>query len=363
MMFSTAPKAHANGRNEVQIKAGRAKLTPGPKEGFWKVEPEVVRGLLKVRKTDDGYAHLQWKNLSSNVIEDDLILLTGDAIFMNVTECTDGKVYMVKFRSTQERRVFWIQDGTPNSDKDLVKKVNALISNDTSDLFSSIQRSQRAGASGSPPRTPVALDSLWTPQNPTDRSRRVLGLDRYNAEDLRQMLAQITSRHNPFENLLGLSEDLSNGSAQNRAQNPLKSENSETSTSGHDVCDFNEVFKDPKVLEAIKKNKDRFMDKTIEYQEGSDQKVLLTEEVETTTRRPEFQNAVRSITYAINSGQIGSVLQQFGLPENVVNASNSGDALELANALTAAELGYADREIKQESRTDGANSNDHMETE
>ena len=43
-----------------------------------------------------------------------------------------------------------------------------------------------------------------------------------------------------------------------------------------------------------------------------------------TIQSPQFQQALSSFCAALQSGQLGPLIQQFGLPEECVNAANSG---------------------------------------
>lgn len=51
---------------------------------------------------------------------------------------------------------------------------------------------------------------------------------------------------------------------------------------------------------------------------------LLNEQFTQTVQSPQFQQALNSFSQAIQSGQIGPLIQQFGLPEGCVSAANTG---------------------------------------
>lgn len=47
------------------------------------------------------------------------------------------------------------------------------------------------------------------------------------------------------------------------------------------------------------------------------------EQFSSTVQSPQFQQALSSFSAALQSGQLGPLVQQFGLPEECVNAANS----------------------------------------
>jgi 26S proteasome regulatory subunit N13 len=53
--------------------------------------------------------HFCWKPRSSPEPEDDLIIIPGDARLVPYTECTTGRVMVLKFSSSSQRHFFWIQ--------------------------------------------------------------------------------------------------------------------------------------------------------------------------------------------------------------------------------------------------------------
>lgn len=56
---------------------------------------------------------------------------------------------------------------------------------------------------------------------------------------------------------------------------------------------------------------------------------LLNEQFTQTVQSPQFQQALNSFSQAIQSGQIGPVIQQFGLPEGCVSAANNGSMFKI----------------------------------
>ena len=103
----------------LAFKAGRAFR----REGTNVVEPNPVKGAIYVTLNgDDGLLHFIWKNRLTNSIEEvfsvyafmcrrilfmrllqDLILFPFDASFVKVTQVTSGRVYVLKFSSSNQR--------------------------------------------------------------------------------------------------------------------------------------------------------------------------------------------------------------------------------------------------------------------
>ena len=53
----------------------------------------------------------------------------------------------------------------------------------------------------------------------------------------------------------------------------------------------------------------------------------LSEQFLSTVQSPQFQQALNSFSHALQSGQLGPLIQQFGLPESCVTAANKGSML------------------------------------
>ncbi|KAG8953851.1 hypothetical protein FRC04_001481 [Tulasnella sp. 424] len=107
----------------VSFKAGRALR----KQGTNTVEPSPTKGLLAVLPSEDGLQHLIWIDRESgNAVVEDLILFPGDASFVPVTEA-EGRVYVLKFTSSDQRQFFWLQDADTSKDEENVKRVNDAL--------------------------------------------------------------------------------------------------------------------------------------------------------------------------------------------------------------------------------------------
>ncbi|THH19194.1 hypothetical protein EW146_g1926 [Bondarzewia mesenterica] len=107
----------------LAFKAGRAFR----REGTNAVEASLAKGAIVVeRERDDELLHFMWKNRETNETEEDLLLFPSDATFERVTQA-DGRVYVLKFSSSDQRHFFWMQNGSSARDSEFVRHVNNLL--------------------------------------------------------------------------------------------------------------------------------------------------------------------------------------------------------------------------------------------
>ncbi|KAF9014574.1 adhesion regulating molecule [Hymenopellis radicata] len=103
----------------LAFKAGRALR----REGTNFVDPVATKGAIMIVNGDDGLLHFMWKNRTSNVVEEDLILFPTDATFVKAS----GRTYVLKFSSSDQRHFFWMQDASSARDDEFVSNLNGYL--------------------------------------------------------------------------------------------------------------------------------------------------------------------------------------------------------------------------------------------
>ncbi|KAK0171792.1 hypothetical protein PV328_005195 [Microctonus aethiopoides] len=121
-LFSNNPVRGAS-KNLVEFKAG--KMTMKDKM----VYPDTRKGLLYVYQSDDSLMHFCWKDRTSGVIEDDLIIFPDDCEFKHVTQCKTGRIYLLKFKLSSKKFFFWLQDLKTDKDDEHCRKINEVLNN------------------------------------------------------------------------------------------------------------------------------------------------------------------------------------------------------------------------------------------
>lgn len=73
------------------------------------VYPDKRKGSLYVYQSEDSLMHFCWQDRTSGVVEDDLIIFPDDCEYVKVPQCTTGRAYLLKFKSSNKKFFFWIQ--------------------------------------------------------------------------------------------------------------------------------------------------------------------------------------------------------------------------------------------------------------
>ncbi|KJE88610.1 hypothetical protein CAOG_00240 [Capsaspora owczarzaki ATCC 30864] len=114
----------------VEFRAGRltqsgTTVTADPRKGLLYMHVEPTDQLL----------HFVWKDRGTNAIVDDWIIFPEDAEWKRVPQCTTGRVYLLKFKSSDKRWFFWMQEPKIDKDDELAERINKILtSSDPSSL-------------------------------------------------------------------------------------------------------------------------------------------------------------------------------------------------------------------------------------
>ncbi|KAJ6557372.1 adhesion regulating molecule [Mycena vulgaris] len=127
------------------------------------VEPSPVKGAIILTAGDDGLFHFTWKNRTTGVVDEDLILFPSDASFVKVPHPT-GRVYVLKFSSSNQRHFFWLQDASTARDEEFVANINRLLEDPESNLVWNTAASQpQASTSTQAAPAPASSSSATAP--------------------------------------------------------------------------------------------------------------------------------------------------------------------------------------------------------
>jgi 26S proteasome regulatory subunit N13 len=73
--------------------------------------------------------HFCWKERQSASPEDDLIIFPDEAEWVAVPQCTTGRVFMLKFKTSAQKLFFWMQEPSDAKDKEYLEKINKVLTN------------------------------------------------------------------------------------------------------------------------------------------------------------------------------------------------------------------------------------------
>eukprot|EP00092_Neocalanus_flemingeri_P001767 GFUD01001885.1.p1 GENE.GFUD01001885.1~~GFUD01001885.1.p1 ORF type:complete len:393 (-),score=182.01 GFUD01001885.1:175-1353(-) len=367
----------------VEFRAGKMNLNISTKM----VSPDKRKGMLSVLQSDDQLMHLQWKDRTTGTVEDDLIIFPDDVEFKAVPACTTGRAFVLKFKTSNKRMFFWMQEPKADKDEELCKKVNDNLNNPPA------PGSARSGA-GLASGLPAGLDF----NNLGDSELQNL-LNNMSQQQLMQLFGGSLGGGNMsgLASLLGGAgagrSRQAAGTGRTRPAPPADGGSSSPatpatpttvpvpapapggagqSTNPIQLSDLQSILSNIQVppggeavgegsagpavdlstaltgeaLQPILQNQ-QFLDKVKEFlPAGEDGKEVTTADLAGTVQSPQFQQAVSMFSIALSSGQLGPLVREFGLGEDAATAAAKGDMGAFVKALQKEKEG--DGKDKQE---------------
>ncbi|KAH7968689.1 proteasomal ubiquitin receptor ADRM1-B isoform X1 [Rhipicephalus sanguineus] len=411
LLFGTSSGSQSHSKYLVEFRAG--KMT---RKGNM-VHPDKRKGTVYVHQSEDSLMHFCWKDRTSGSVEDDLIIFPEDAEFKKVTQCTTGRVYVLKFKSSSRRCFYWMQEPKEDKDEELVRKVNEYLNNppvpgsgrgagssgaggsgthlhsdlpnigddDLQNLLNNMSQNQlvqllggiggvggvanltsllggRAGSQsitptgsiGSPSET-VAASASSAPAQTTAASSTpgaVTELPAATASTASSATAGNSSgsasASGPAIQLSDLQSILSGIKVP-----PSEAAGAEANKEQAVNVDLSTAI-NMEVLQPLLDNKELMgrVEKLLPPSTESDKQPDVSELLQDTVKSPQFQQALSMFSTALHSGQLGPLMQQFGMDDSVVAAANSGDMAQFVKALQASKAAKEAKSTKKEENMD-----------
>jgi len=354
------------------------------------VSPDKRKGMVYIYQSDDALMHFCWRERTKNTAEDDLIIFPDDVEYKAVTQCTTGRVFLLKFKSNSRKMFFWMQEPKSDKDEELCCKLNEYLNNppapgssrsgddnDLSNILGSMNQQQLmqllGGMGGMPSlsslmggRSASALSDSTPPSrvqsSPGTRSGAALD---QTAAPHRPQTAASTLPSTASTSVQPSTTPSTTGMAstqQPAASNPpaaatapaatpaaasaltprIQLADLQTILSGFDVMDESSPMEvdlsstlTAEAMIPILANAD-VQERLIPLLPEAADLPKTEEELRATVHSPQFHQALQSFSSALSSGQLGPLMRQFGLDDTSVAAASGGDMLAFARAMQEA---------------------------
>lgn len=324
---------------------------------------------------------------------------TNFALF-SVEGCKDGRVYLLKFKSSNRKLFFWLQEPNNEKDDEYVRKVNDLLNNPTSassggsggtrgegsdlqymlnnmsqqqlmqlfggvgqmgglsSLLGSINRNS-GGSNRNTSSTPASgtraatgATALQTPVNTTQPETPRAPRKETNSGESTESSTPAAAAGNTDASRVLLSElqnylaGINTGGAGGASGSK---HNVDLSTSLNSES-INSILSDPERLEALQAHLPSIDDEGKPTDPNA-----VKQQLKDTLASPQFQQALSMFSNALQSGQLGPVVSQFKLSDDAVNAANSGDLEQFVKALEKASIKDKESSAKDDEKDDSKN--------
>ncbi|KAK2192539.1 hypothetical protein NP493_28g06043 [Ridgeia piscesae] len=367
------------------------------------VHPDKRKGQVYVYQSDDSLMHFCWKDRTKGTVEDDLIIFPEDVEFKHVKQCTTGRVYLLKFKSSSRKMFFWLQEPKSDKDEENSRKVNEFLNHpptpgssrggttyggmgagglpadlaaglggdtDLQNILSNMSQQQlmqllggMGGIGGLSSVTGGRPSSVQSDSNPPSRvmsspwSRTNSSTEASTqpqrpatASALPSQTAPITEERPATQQPTGGSGGAGGGPDANIQLSDLQSILSNLSADPKENIDL-AVAITPDAMIPILANP-QIQQQLLPFLPEGESLPKTEEELRNTVKSPQFKQAMSSFSAALASGQLGPLMGQFGLGEEVANAAAQGDVEAFVKAMQAAmakkDEGKGDDDTKME---------------
>uniref|UniRef100_A0A915M687 Proteasomal ubiquitin receptor ADRM1 homolog n=1 Tax=Meloidogyne javanica TaxID=6303 RepID=A0A915M687_MELJA len=372
IMFANTGSPTVGGSYLLEFQAGRTMIEPGSTKDERRAVAKQDPGSVYVKHSqDDQLLHLCWKNRKNSATELDLIIFPGETEFLRVTECKDGRVFMLKFKNSEERHLFWMQGSDEEKDAEVLKKMNELLSN--APPTRAPGRTERTSQSTHPALVNINAEDLGALANMDQqqlmRLFSVANNSGGNLSDLMPQLSQLaTAAANAGYPIGNLSSLISQGGTSTPLQSrPSKISAAAASTAGkvnaqtlsqiigslpsvegtsegdkkRSIIDMSTIINRNNTQQVV----DKYKEQLVPHLPDQGDLQNANEELTQTVSTPQFQQSADFIGQALQMGQLGQALEHFHLNRPVIEAANKGDLKQFAEKLTAQEV---DKSIEKE---------------
>lgn len=350
-------------KNLVEFRAGKMTMRGNM------VHPDKRKGLVYIHQSSDSLIHFCWKDRQSGNVEDDCIIFPEDCEYVRVPQCTTGRVFLLKFKSSNKKSFFWMQEPKVDKDESYSRKVNEYLNNpptpgsqtgrgsgnerDLQSLLSSMSQQQLMQLFGNVGGMSGLSSLMVSPEGvgrgSTSSRSRSSGATSGSTSQARSAASAatpapaltpssanvtgtlpttpLTTGVPSLGNLTNLQQILSGIQIPDSALGVPAAGAGQAEKPSVDLSEGLST----EVLHPILSNAD-FMRQLRDFlppSEGSD----TTQMVKDTVQSPQFAQALSVFSAALQSGQLGPLIQQFGLGAEAVEAAQKGDMEAFIGAL------------------------------
>ncbi|CAG6021969.1 unnamed protein product [Menidia menidia] len=369
----------------VEFRAGKMTLKGNT------VTPDKRKGTVYIQQSDDSLIHFCWKDRTSGNVDDDLIIFPDDCEFKRVSQCTTGRVYVLKFKAGSKRLFFWMQEPKTDKDEEHCRKVNEFLNNPPipgapgsgsgsghelsalggegglQNLLGTMSHNQLmqligptglgglgalAGpglanllGSGGPATSSSSSSSRSQSTAATPSSAGAPRLSATQAPSTPATPAAVVpastgaAPSTPAASAQTPTAPTSVGSPTSHQpiqlsdlQNILATMNVPATAGGQGAAVDLASVCTPEMMAPILSNAE-IQQRLLPFLPSGESLPQSADEIQNTLTSPQFQQSMSMFSSALASGQLGPLMSQFGLPAEAVEAANKGDVEAFARAM------------------------------